>query len=650
MSGAWTSQQRLDLSRLRPSRATGRRCCAVVGHRARRRRRAAVVRRRAASSSAAACGLGRCAALVAAGGVLFLVHGADAGGRTPTAARRHACRAGDVAAPRRVAATSRRSRTDLGERWPPTSAPASAAAAARRRRARAVARPRRRRTRHRPGGPRGPHRRRRGDGRDAGRRAAPASSCGPTSSSPTTTSSPAPRAVTVRLNDGSARSARVERTVADVDLALLRTSGPPCADGAAARPGAPAVRTGQEVIAIGSALGLQNTVTRGIVSARRQAGSVVLLQTDAAINPGNSGGPLLDRQGVVARRDHAEDGRPGRGPRLRGGRRPRAPRWSTAARRRWWRPPPERRRRAAPSAAEPSADCPASAPTGLGRRRAARRASRPSTATWRALAQQAAQIDGYWQRFTTACAPRPRAARRPRAGSALAEGRVDYAGRGPQLPLLAERPELDEPRVRGGDAQGRRRRAPRRRLPRHDARRAPPVTSSTGRASTAERAGSHRDDAAFGRPPQPIPHRRAEALPRRGPRRRSRPRASSSSRRSAANSRCAACGRLGAPSQRRDHHPAVRRRAPPAPAPAPPGPRRAPARRPGGPAAGLRARLGRRARRTTAAAGRRCRRSAAPPARSGAAAARARPARARATPSTVTTAMSGTTARQLFDA
>ena len=53
------------------------------------------------------------------------------------------------------------------------------------------------------------------------------------------------------------------------------------------------------MIAIGSALGLQNTVTRGIVSARRQAGSVVLLQTDAAINPGNSGGPLLDRSGVV---------------------------------------------------------------------------------------------------------------------------------------------------------------------------------------------------------------------------------------------------------------------------------------------------------------------------------------------------------------
>ena len=53
-------------------------------------------------------------------------------------------------------------------------------------------------------------------------------------------------------------------------------------------------------MAIGSALGvLQNTVTRGIVSGVRQAGSVTLIQTDAAINPGNSGGPLVDRAGNV---------------------------------------------------------------------------------------------------------------------------------------------------------------------------------------------------------------------------------------------------------------------------------------------------------------------------------------------------------------
>ena len=60
------------------------------------------------------------------------------------------------------------------------------------------------------------------------------------------------------------------------------------------------MRPGEEVVAIGSALGvLQNTVTRGIVSAIRIDGGVTLLQTDAAINPGNSGGPLLDRNGTV---------------------------------------------------------------------------------------------------------------------------------------------------------------------------------------------------------------------------------------------------------------------------------------------------------------------------------------------------------------
>jgi putative serine protease PepD len=84
------------------------------------------------------------------------------------------------------------------------------------------------------------------------------------------------------------------------DLALLQVSN--------ANPNQPVlpmgsvsnVRVGQEVIAVGSALGvLSNTVTRGIVSAVRQVGNITLLQTDAAINPGNSGGPLVDRSGMV---------------------------------------------------------------------------------------------------------------------------------------------------------------------------------------------------------------------------------------------------------------------------------------------------------------------------------------------------------------
>lgn len=64
---------------------------------------------------------------------------------------------------------------------------------------------------------------------------------------------------------------------------------------------------GQWAIAIGNPLGLDNTVTAGIISAIGRSSSQVgipdkrvrFIQTDAAINPGNSGGPLLDDEGRV---------------------------------------------------------------------------------------------------------------------------------------------------------------------------------------------------------------------------------------------------------------------------------------------------------------------------------------------------------------
>ena len=68
------------------------------------------------------------------------------------------------------------------------------------------------------------------------------------------------------------------------------------------------VRVGQNVVAIGSPLGLNATVTAGIISATQRpviAGGegetsyINALQTDAAINPGNSGGPLVDLAGSV---------------------------------------------------------------------------------------------------------------------------------------------------------------------------------------------------------------------------------------------------------------------------------------------------------------------------------------------------------------
>ncbi len=231
-------------------------------------------------------------------------------------------------------------------------------------------------------------------------------------------------AVTVRMHDGRAISARVERTVPDVDLALLRTAAGAAAAvlslGQAAN-----VRTGQEVIAIGSALGLQNTVTRGIISARRRAGSVVLLQTDAAINPGNSGGPLLDRQGVVLGVTTLKMGGPAEGlgfavaadhvTALVEGRASSLVATAAGA------PPPAPSAAAAPNAL-----------SGFGTERSSADDHRElgAQAFEREMAeagQQAAQIDGYWARFTAACAPRVRSTGdRPWFG--LADGRVDYTG------------------------------------------------------------------------------------------------------------------------------------------------------------------------------------------------------------------------------
>ena len=106
---------------------------------------------------------------------------------------------------------------------------------------------------------------------------------------------------TVQLQLGETKyTARVMGLATGTDLAVLHVAGAP-ADQPTLRLGSVRdVRVGQEVVAIGSALGvLSNTVTRGIVSAVRHTGAVTLIQTDAAINPGNSGGPLVDRTGLV---------------------------------------------------------------------------------------------------------------------------------------------------------------------------------------------------------------------------------------------------------------------------------------------------------------------------------------------------------------
>jgi S1-C subfamily serine protease len=106
--------------------------------------------------------------------------------------------------------------------------------------------------------------------------------------------------VTLRRMDGSSVNARVHTRAPAFDIAVLKV-----AQGSASQPFLPmgtsqTLKTGQEVIVIGSALGtLQNSVSRGIVSGLRNSSGVNLVQSDAAANPGNSGGPMLDRYGRV---------------------------------------------------------------------------------------------------------------------------------------------------------------------------------------------------------------------------------------------------------------------------------------------------------------------------------------------------------------
>jgi serine protease Do len=63
------------------------------------------------------------------------------------------------------------------------------------------------------------------------------------------------------------------------------------------------VRIAETVVAVGNPFGLQNTVTRGIISAKNRTIGLGpfdnFLQTDASINPGNSGGPLFNIRGEV---------------------------------------------------------------------------------------------------------------------------------------------------------------------------------------------------------------------------------------------------------------------------------------------------------------------------------------------------------------
>lgn len=113
------------------------------------------------------------------------------------------------------------------------------------------------------------------------------------------------KAVKVTLKDGRTFNGKVMGTDPVTDIAVVKIDAnnlPVVAIGNSEQ-----IKPGQWAIAIGNPLGLDNTVTAGIISATGRSSNQVgvadkrvqFIQTDAAINPGNSGGPLLNAAGEV---------------------------------------------------------------------------------------------------------------------------------------------------------------------------------------------------------------------------------------------------------------------------------------------------------------------------------------------------------------
>ncbi|MEB3351848.1 MAG: trypsin-like peptidase domain-containing protein [Cyanobacteriota bacterium] len=109
--------------------------------------------------------------------------------------------------------------------------------------------------------------------------------------------------VTVTLPDGRSLPGKVLGGDPVTDVAVVKVTASrlpvaPLGDSASLRPG-------EWAIAIGNPLGLDNTVTAGIISAIQRTNAVgegqrvPYIQTDAAVNPGNSGGPLINDRGQV---------------------------------------------------------------------------------------------------------------------------------------------------------------------------------------------------------------------------------------------------------------------------------------------------------------------------------------------------------------
>ena len=106
--------------------------------------------------------------------------------------------------------------------------------------------------------------------------------------------------ITVCRDDNNCTSAEVLSKQDNIDLALIQTYFETPTD--YARLADPReLRVGQEVLAVGSPLGLEFSVSHGIISAlnRDMPGGYNMTQSDAFLNPGNSGGPLFNLQGEL---------------------------------------------------------------------------------------------------------------------------------------------------------------------------------------------------------------------------------------------------------------------------------------------------------------------------------------------------------------
>lgn len=107
--------------------------------------------------------------------------------------------------------------------------------------------------------------------------------------------------LTVSLTDNKEYSARIIGADKTTDLALIKIDGKNLP--AITIANSDNVRVGEWVLAVGNPLGLNNTVTAGIISAKARTlganGVESFIQTDAAINQGNSGGALVNTRGEL---------------------------------------------------------------------------------------------------------------------------------------------------------------------------------------------------------------------------------------------------------------------------------------------------------------------------------------------------------------